>query len=297
MSPSQLPVIQPGQAAGAPPIFEKVAIVGLGLIGASIGLAARRTWPRGLVIGVDCNAVLEKAMVLHAVDVGADDPVILSEADLVILAGPVLQNVEMLPRLAGYLAGPALVTDTGSTKRAILSASRNLPASLTFIGGHPLAGEAQDGIDHASPDLFQQRPWILTPAPDVEGGRLSALEAFVRGLGAEPAVLDAAVHDRVLAYLSHLPQLAATALMAVIGDAVGADGLALAGRGLADATRLAASPPPIWRDVCASNADNLVPALDALLAVLGELRGNLTEGEQVASLGERARRWREALKG
>src|SRR5688572_8258051 len=107
----ELPVIQPGKPVGAPPIFEKIAIVGLGLIGGSIALAARQLWPKGLVIAVDSKDVLERAMVLHAIDVAADDLIVAAEADLVILAAPVEQNVELLAELPDHVHGSAVVTD------------------------------------------------------------------------------------------------------------------------------------------------------------------------------------------
>ena len=138
--PRTLPVIQPGSTSTAPPPFEKVAIVGLGLIGGSIALAARQHWPSCLVLGLDRKQVLEKAMVLHAIDVAADDPGVIAEADLVILAAPVEQNIARLADLDTYVRTPALVTDVGSTKRTTVEAARQLPSRFTFIGGHPLGG-------------------------------------------------------------------------------------------------------------------------------------------------------------
>jgi prephenate dehydrogenase len=120
--------------------------------------------------------------------------------------------------------------------------------------------------------------------------------AFVRALGAEPRLVGVEAHDRLLAYLSHLPQLTASALMQVVGDAVGHDGLALAGRGLADTTRLAASPADIWRDIAATNGDEIGPALDALIAVLQDLRRDLPDGDQLAEIFATANRWRDTLK-
>jgi prephenate dehydrogenase len=303
--PKELPVIQAGQRpAGRPPIFEKIGIVGLGLIGGSIALRARELWPTSLVIAVDTKDVLETAMRLHAIDVAADDLVVLAEADLVVLAAPVKQNIALLGELDEYVRQPAVVTDTGSTKRDIVAAAAALPPRFTFIGGHPLAGAARGGLDHARPDLFAGRPWLLTPetAP-ADGARafqasaaVEQLSGFVRALGAEPRIVAPAAHDRLLAFLSHLPQLTASALMQVVGDAVGHDGLALAGRGLADTTRLASSPPDIWRDIAATNADEIGPALDALIAVLHDLRADLADGERLGEVFADAARWHASLK-
>jgi prephenate dehydrogenase len=294
----ELPVIQPGRPREKqPPIFEKIGIVGLGLIGGSIAQAARQLWPTSLVIAVDNKDVLETAMRLHAIDVAADDLIVLAEADIVILAAPVKQNIALLEELDEYVRQPAVVTDTGSTKREIVAAARALPPRFTFIGGHPLAGAARGGLEHARPDLFAGRPWLLTPARGSnDDGAVEKLTSFIRALGAEPKTMTVEAHDRLLAYLSHLPQLTASALMHVVGDAVGQDGLGLAGRGLADTTRLASSPADIWKDIAATNADQIGPALDALMAVLRDLRRDLPDGERLVEIFTDAARWRDQLK-
>jgi len=299
--PDFLPVVQPGRpfpASTAPPIFDKIGIVGLGLIGGSIALAARQLWPKALVIGVDNKDVLETAMRLHAIDVAADDLIVLAEADLVILAAPVKTNIALLADLDDNVHQPAVVTDTGSTKRGIMEAAGALPPRFTFVGGHPLAGAAQGGLEHARPDLFSGRPWLLTPAihPEAHGPGIDKLTSFVAALGAVPRLMEVREHDRLLAFLSHLPQLTASALMQVVGDAVGQEGLALAGRGLADTTRLASSPPDIWRDIAATNADQIAPALDELIALLQELRRDLPDGDRLADVFTDAARWRGSLK-
>jgi prephenate dehydrogenase len=295
-----LPVIQPGELkrrTAQTPVFQKVGIVGLGLIGGSIALAAREIWPTSLVIGVDNKDVLETAMRLHAIDVAADDPVVLAEVDLVILAAPVRQNIELLGMLDENVRQAAVVTDVGSTKRAVVEAARGLPARFRFIGGHPLGGAAKGGLEHARSDLFVGRPWLLTPAGEGDpGDAVEKLSSFIRALGAEPRLMDVATHDRLLAFLSHLPQLTASALMGVVGDGVGPDGLALSGKGLADTTRLASSPADIWKDIAATNADQIGPALDALIAVLQDLRRDLPNGDKLTDVFTEAARWRRTLK-
>jgi prephenate dehydrogenase len=242
-------------------------------------------------------------MRLHAIDVAADDLIVLAEADIVILSAPVKANISLLAELDENVRQPAVVTDTGSTKRGIVDASALLPARFTFVGGHPLAGAAQGGLEHARPDLFSGRPWLLTPsarpdAPgvDAHGDGIEKLSAFVQALGAVPRLISVQAHDRLLAFLSHLPQLTASALMAVVGDAVGKDGLDLAGRGLADTTRLASSPPDIWRDIAATNADEIGPALDALITLLRDLRRDLADGDRLAEVFTDAARWRVGIK-
>jgi prephenate dehydrogenase len=292
----QLPVIQPGRPiATQTPVFDKIGIVGLGLIGGSIALAARQLWPTSLVIGVDNKDVLETAMRLHAIDVAADDLVVLAEADLVILAAPVRQNIALLAELEDNVRQPAVVTDTGSTKRAIVEAARALPPRFTFVGGHPLGGAAVSGLEHARPDLFAKRPWLFTPTGDGAAAAVDKLFAFARALGGVPSVVDVDEHDRLLAFLSHLPQLTASALMNVVGEAVGPEGLLLAGRGLVDTTRLAASPADIWKDIAATNTDQVGAALDTLIALLQELRRDLRDGDRLADVFDEANRWRQSL--
>ncbi len=293
-----LPVIQPGRPVeGQAPVFSKIGIVGLGLIGGSIALAARQLWPSSLVIAVDNKDVLETAMRLHAIDVAADDLIVLAEADLVILAAPVRQNLLLLEELEENVRGEAVVTDTGSTKRAIVEAARRLPPRLTFIGGHPLGGAAASGLDHARAELFKGRPWLFTPSRDKSADALEKLLAFARALGAVPQIVGVDEHDRLLAFLSHLPQLTASALMQVVGEAVGEEGLSLAGRGLVDTTRLASSRAEIWKDITATNADQIGAALDTFIELLTDLRNDLTTGDRIDEVFLIAGRWREKLKG
>jgi len=274
-----------------PPPFEKIAIVGFGLIGASIALAARRAWPTALLIAVDRKDIIETAMRMHAADVGGDDLVLTAGADLVVLSAPVRANIDILGRLTLHIPGDATVTDVGSTKRDVMAAAATLPDRLRFVGGHPLAGAATGGLQAARPDLFQGRPWIVTKADE-------RLNAFVEALGAQVHVMTADEHDVLVAYLSHLPQLAVSALMHVVGERAGSDGLGLAGRGLSDTTRLASSPGDIWRDIAATNPDNLSRAIDELVDVLQRLKpGAAGSRDALDRTFESAARWKQVLEG
>jgi prephenate dehydrogenase len=288
--------------------FETVAIIGLGLMGGSLALAMRARWPDTIIVGVDRAEVLEKVQASSAIDRGATDiaSAVADGAgaglDLVVLAAPVLQNIASLDIVgkSGASAGahrPLIVTDLGSTKRAIVEAARSLPPHVTFLGGHPMAGAARGGFTAARGDLFRGRPWILTPDPSkgAPSAALARLQGFVSELGAEPVVMDPGEHDRVMAYVSHLPQLVASGLMRVIGPHVGADGLAVSGQGLADSTRLASSPAGVWTDICQTNAAPLGKALDALIADLQQVRRQLTEPEAMARWLESGARWRSEL--
>jgi prephenate dehydrogenase len=284
-------------AADVPPDPEvrRLAIVGVGLIGGSIALAAARAWPAIRIAGIDRGPALDEARLLPAFERVSADLGIADGADLVVLAAPVRQNAAVLEALGRVLTRPTLVTDAGSTKRETIARSASLPSHVSFVGGHPLAGAAQGGLSLARADLFAGRPWLLTPGPATRAGAdVARLERFVEALGAQPRTIAAEDHDRLLAFLSHLPQLTASALMRTVGLAAG-EHIDLAGPGLVDTTRLAASPVDIWQDICLSNADDIRPALEALIAALGELRDGLDDPAMLARTFASAREWRDRL--
>jgi prephenate dehydrogenase len=276
--------------------FRRIAIVGLGLMGGSLAFAARRRFPDATIVGIDRDDVVTAARQLGALSHGTSALDGVAGADLVVLAAPVVANIETLGRLPELLSGPAIVTDLGSTKRATLHAARALPPALQFLGGHPLAGAARGGIEASRADLFERRSWVLTPSLTTPREVVARLGAFVRALGAIPLELDADTHDHVLAFTSHLPQLTASALMQVVGEAVGEAGLQFSGGGLADTTRVASSPARIWTDICQTNADELVPALDRLIDSLQAVRRDLAGARTLEPMFESARRWRERLR-
>jgi prephenate dehydrogenase len=279
----------------ADPNVRRLAIVGVGLIGGSIALAAARAWPSIRIVGVDGGAALGQARLLPAFERVSSDLTSADGADLVVLAAPVRQNAAILEALGRTLREPALVTDAGSTKRETIERSAALPDHVSFVGGHPLAGAARGGLSLARADLFAGRPWLVTPGPATRRETdVARLEAFITALGAEPRRIGAEEHDRLLAFLSHLPQLTASALMRTVGLAAG-ERLDLAGPGLVDTTRLASSPVDIWQDICLSNADDIRPALDALIGALGELRDGLDDPATLTRTFASAREWRERL--
>ena len=293
-----------------PVVFPKIAIVGLGLIGGSIAFAARRAWPSTHVVAVDRERVLREALSRRAIDVAADDLAEVGAADLIVLAAPVRQNIVLLKRVAAHASKTAVITDVGGTKRTIIGAAAALPQSVTFVGGHPLGGGARGGFEFATAALFNRRPWIFTPPADATGTPADAartftvreavnrLSAFVSGLGAHPTTMTAEQHDRLMSLISHLPQLAATALMEVVGRAATGSGLKMAGQGLVDTTRLASSPADVWRDICVTNADEIRAALDLLIERLSEMRADLERAEVIDAVFTDAAHWRaELMKG
>ena len=283
-----------GEREGEPP-FRSIAIVGVGLIGGSVGLAARARWPGVRVIGIDQGDVLRGAVSLGAVTATATDVEAATEADLVVLCAPIAVNAATLEALAARLRPDAVVTDVGSTKREIvaLATARELTG---FVGGHPLAGAATSGTASAREQLFRGRPWILTPGPHSATPAIERLRAFARGLGATPTVLDAKEHDSLMAFVSHLPQVVASTLLHTIGGAVGDKGLALSGPGLADTTRLASSPGALWAGILGTNADYVGAAIAALEAALAEVRSGLRDPAVVERTFASAARWRGGIK-
>ena len=260
--------------------FQRIAILGCGLIGGSFALALKKRGFAGEIVGCDRDDVLEKAKARGAIDAGTSE---LSEAvanaDLVYLATPVVTILDLLPQVAKAAKPGALITDAGSTKVRICRLAKEvLPDNVSFLGGHPMAGREVGGIENADPDLFVGKKWGLIQddrrgAEDAE----KEFEELVEKLGAQPVWMDAETHDWAVALVSHLPQLVSTALASTTWDETDEDGLplSLAGPGYRDLTRLAASPYELWRDICLTNGDNIARALDRLEQRLAHIRGLL----------------------
>ena len=273
--------------ADSTPPFRSVAVVGLGLIGGSVALGIRRRWPAVTVVGVDRPDVLAEARRRGAVTAERARLDDLGDLALIVLAAPVLEIAELMDTAAR--AGlDVLVTDVGSTKRHIMD--RAAASRLRFVGGHPIAGAASGGLPNARADLFDRREWLIVqgraPEHDVQD-----LERFVRGLGAVPRRIDADAHDRLMAYVSHLPQLLSTTLMTTAAAAVGRAGLAAAGPGFTDMTRLASSSVEIWRGILATNADYIAEALDALVKTLPLVDGQLADTSRIEAMFRGANEW------
>jgi prephenate dehydrogenase len=277
------------------PPFQRIAIVGLGLIGGSIAFGARRAWPSVHVVGIDRQAILDEAIARRAIHDADLDITGVTGADLIVLAAPVRQNLDLLHQVLAHAADGAVITDVGGTKRAIVQAAESIGERVTFVGGHPLGGGARGGFEFATAGIFSRRPWIFTPTQTTPAYATSRLFAFARGLGAMPSTMPAPEHDRLLAFLSHLPQLTVSALMQVVGSIAMEKGLTLAGQGLVDSTRLASSPASVWRDVCATNADAIAAALDLMIERLTELRADLEHGGAIDAIFDEAGRWRAEL--
>lgn len=244
-----------------------VGIVGVGLIGGSFGLALRKAGFRGPILGVSSQSSIEQGAARGAIDRGVSLEAAAASCDLLFLSQPISGILETLRRLDPLVRPDALVTDAGSTKQAIVDEARRSLRRCAFLGGHPMAGKELRGAAAADADLFRGRPWVLTDDSD------HPFREWVTKFGARPIILDAARHDRLVAWSSHLPQLASTALASVIAGSE-PDAAKVAGPGLLDTTRLAMSSFDLWRDILETNSREVSLALDAYIEKLKQLRGN-----------------------
>ncbi|HEU5383110.1 MAG TPA: prephenate dehydrogenase [Ktedonobacteraceae bacterium] len=260
-------------------MFNRVAIVGLGLIGGSMGLALRQARAAQQVVGYDLGrGVSEQARRIGAIDQtynALTDAV--RGAELIILATPVGTMRTLLQDLATMASPGSVITDVASTKSQVISwAEEFLPGNIYFVGGHPMAGKEVSGIEAADPALFQQHIYCLTPTKKTSPAALNKVAQMIETLGARVRFLEPAEHDGQVAQVSHLPFLASAALMqSVTGSGSWADASLLASSGFRDTTRLAAGSPEMYRDICLTNNEALLRALDGYLATLHMLRAQI----------------------
>ena len=265
--------------------MNRVAIIGAGLIGGSFGLALKKHDLARHIAGAGHSASTKRALDLGAIDEACDTvEAAVANADLVFLSAPVLAILDLLERVRAAAPPHAVVTDAGSTKERIAELAAKVFGDWgsRFIGGHPMAGREQRGVEAATATLFEGATWALTPwrRADLEWPAARALVACIERLGAHPLILDAAVHDEIVAWTSHLPQLTASALAATVAENLSdPEDLKLAGAGLRDTTRLAGSSYRVWRDICLTNDGNIQDALSALIQKLETVRDNLKSRE------------------
>ena len=266
----------------------KVAILGVGLVGGSVGLAARERLGAE-VRGFDPGAgVLDRAVEHGAIDVACGSAAeAVDGADAAFVAAPVRALPGVVGDALAAAASTCVVTDVGSTKRALVAAVDD----QRFIGGHPLAGAETAGVEHARAGLFDGATWYLTPTSRTEGVLYDRLYRLLADLGARPAAIDAETHDRLMASVSHLPHVLANVLVAQAARALESERLPPTGPSFRDATRVAGASSAIWGDIYLSNADALVAAIDDTIARLEEVRGALAGGDErgVTSWNDAAR--------
>ena len=275
--------------------FDKLVIFGVGLIGGSLarGLRERAGVARGgRIVGVGrSRASAERARELGVIDDVAalgDDAQLsaaLAGADLVLLAAPVAQTQPLLERIAPFLEEKTIVTDAGSTKSDVVAAARAAlgPRVAQFVPGHPIAGRESSGVEAALPDLYVGRNVVLCPLPENRPEDVARIEALWRATGAVVSTMSDVQHDSVLASVSHLPHLLSFALVErILSAADAARKFSFAAGGVRDFTRIAASSPEMWRDICLANRNALIDELDGYTAVLAQLRAAIVAGDGAA---------------
>ena len=259
-----------------------VAIVGTGLIGASFGLALRQAGFSGAILGVSSERAVADAVAAGGIDRGLPLADAIPQADLVFLSQAIGQIIETMRLLNPLIRPGALITDAGSTKAEIVDAARRNISRTQFLGGHPMAGKEQRGAMAADAALFYSRTWVLTPgAPgELDTPAAADFRGWLEKIGARIVVLDSDRHDRLVAWTSHLAQLASTALASTVGNALaGEPELRVAGPGLSDMTRLALSSYELWRDILATNSGHIDRALALYIKKLEHMRENLQSPE------------------
>lgn len=280
-------------------MIERVLIVGLGLMGGSLGLALRRLGRGVRVAGHDADpAAAPRALLAGAID--DVEPAGFPNAasfDLIVAAVPVGAIAPLLLGLAARAAPGAILTDIGSTKASLHRELSALPPHVHYIGGHPMTGSEIEGLAGADPHLYENAVWILTGAGD--GDARARLTELLEGIGALVTPMDAEQHDRIVSMTSHLPYLSAVALVNALQQRfpTPADALALAAGGFLDSTRVASGPPAVYRDIVLTNAANIAAGIDLLIAELARMRESTSRGDgaELAGAFTRARRLRAAL--
>ncbi len=269
------------------PLIGKLVIFGVGLIGGSFSLALKQKHAVAHVVGVGrSRANLLAAKRLGVIDeIAVDAQAAVKDADWILLAVPLGQTATVLKTIAPHLPPHAIVTDAGSTKRDVIAHARRIlgDAFPRFVPAHPIAGTEKSGATAAFPELFQNRTLILTPEADTDARALKQVAAAWKLAGMRIINMNAAEHDRALALVSHLPHMAAFALVDQIASYTDAPMLFKhCGGGFRDTTRIASSSPEMWRDISIANRDALLIAMDDYLHELRELRGFIKSGNGAA---------------
>lgn len=261
--------------------FNKISIIGVGLIGGSLGLALKVKKPNFKIIGIDKQEIIEKAIAQGAIDEGTVNlEEGIKEADIVIIAIPVKTILNILTQINPFLKKGCIVTDTGSTKGQIAEkADKVLSNDIFFIGGHPMAGSEKYGIDSANHHLFQDRTYILTPTKKSNLGAIEKISSLIKMIGAKRLILDPLEHDRIAGAVSHLPQIMSVSLINMVSELVQKENnnnyFKAVGAGFKDMTRIALSPYKVWEDICNTNQENILEMIQEFRNYLGVIEDKL----------------------
>lgn len=258
-------------------LFNKVAIIGVGLIGGSLALAIKKKKLAKEVIGVARHKkTLLLAKKIHAIDCGSQDIGIISDADLVILSVPVNAILELVPVISKIISPDCIVCDVGSTKRQIVSKLDKLLPN--YVGAHPLAGSEKQGIVNSQANIFKGSLCILTPTKNTSSTAFLKIKRLWSSIGAKVISMPSDTHDRILSFTSHLPHIIAFSLMGVIPEKY----IKFASSGLKDTTRIAASDAKLWNDIFLSNQKNIIKAIELFQDKLSRIKSVVTKKDAKA---------------
>ena len=282
--------------------FKQITIIGTGLIGGSFALAIKATGFAGKIVGCDRQGVLDRAKAMRAIDLGTEDPVeAIQGSDLIVLATPVGGIIDLIERVGPLAPREALITDVGSTKKEIVERARSVfgdRAPLRFLGGHPMAGKEHGGLENAEAKLFLNAVWLLTPQADqsLEMGKIRDYCLLLEKVGVRLLKLEAGPHDRLCAWISHLPQMISTALSATLVDEFGDNPElhAIGGRALREMTRLSSSPYSMWRDIAHTNTAYIENAMARVEQRMAHIREHL-RGQELREEFDRANRFEHGM--
>ena len=279
--------------------FNKVTILGLGLIGASFALALKHCGLCNEVVGYGRNEEnLIRAKKRGIIDSFELDPAkACSDADLALFATPVGTFIDIAKKICGSMKKDAIVTDVGSVKGKLVRDMESLmPKGVFFVGGHPIAGSNRSGIDTAAAEIFKKAECIITPTENTDRDALEKVAAIWECFGSLVKLINADEHDRIYAAVSHLPHLIAYEIVNTVAD-IDTSYLAFCGKGFRDATRIASSPPEVWRDICLLNKDNVLECVEIFKNNLDRVSQYLkaSDSESIAKDFEKARTLREGI--
>lgn len=261
----------------------RIALIGVGLIGGSVGLAARERIGHVRVVGYDPHGpTLQTAIAVGAIDEAAPTlEAAVDGADVVVVAAPMGDLPDVMPRVLAASPDDCAVTDVGSVKRPVIEASGS---DGRLVAGHPLAGSESSGVRHARADLFDGATWYLVPHERTHGTRFEQIHRLVSNLGARPTTIDAATHDRLMATVSHVPHVLANVLVEQVAEASGDDQTVPAtGPSFRDVTRVAGANPQLWGGIYSANRDALADQLDRLISRLVEVRERVVAGDDLTA--------------
>lgn len=260
------------------PHFKQVTFIGMGIMAGSLSLAFRKHTICERYVGISRDETIEKALSLKLIDDGFTYDKMkkgVEGSSLVILCSPIRIIIKHIEELGKAVEPGTVVTDVGSTKGIIMETARAAFRKDTyFVGGHPMAGSELSGVPHSNAGIFQNKAYILVPGDDTPEWIIEKLTAIIKIIGSFPVILSADVHDRIVAAVSHLPQIISIALMNTAGmlDSEKHEHLKLSGSGLSDMTRIASSQFSIWKDICETNEENIKDSIDLFMREMEKLK-------------------------